>query len=60
MKEFSLYNTGVLKTCYKSKILLDKSFHYITAVLPVLYLLRLARPRVQSKVPKIYKINIEL
>ena len=39
------------------KILEDTSFPYITAVLPVLYLLTLARPIVQFKV---HGINTEL
>ena len=54
---FSLCNTAVLKLywgltgyCKLFYRILYTSFLYITAVLPVLYLLRLARPKVAFKV----------
>ena len=54
---FSLCNTDVLKLywsltgyCKLFYRILYTSFPYITAVLPVLYLLRLARPKVPFKV----------
>ena len=47
-----LCNTVVLKlyTQVLQKILQDTCFPYISAVLPILYLLRLARAKVQVKV----------
>ena len=52
---FQLCNTAALKLYCKSywvlsKILQDTSFPYVSAVLPVLYLLTLAWPKVQVKV----------
>ena len=52
---FSQCNTGVLKHCCKSllgtvKHFIGYYFPYITVILPVLYLLRLARPKMQLKV----------
>ena len=52
--EFSLCNTAVLNLYCKSlvtKVFIGyTSFPYITAILPVLYLLRLAKLKVQLKV----------
>ena len=47
---FSLYNTAAFKLYYKSYWVLHTSFHYITAFLPGLVLLRLPMSEVRFKI----------
>ena len=46
----SLYNTATLELHYKSYMVMDTSFHYITAFLPGLVLLRLPMLEVRFKI----------
>ena len=60
----SLFLSGVAQSKSQAgmrEILMGTSFTRFTAIFPVLYLLRLARPKVcKLKCPKLYDINSEL